>query len=99
MSSVTSETTVPSQGAVITNETITSNVAPLIANVPQAKGSPTTFIKPSSVEQIEISRRSASAADVAPITQRFNTNTPVSNFLNRSNNPNVRTQRPPALPS
>ena len=99
MSSVTSETTVPSQGAVITNETITSNVAPLIANVPQAKGSPTTFIKPSSVEQIEISRRSASAADVAPITQRFNTNTPVSNFLNRSNNPNVRIQRPSALPS
>jgi hypothetical protein len=99
MSSVTSETTVPSEGSVVTNETITTNVAPLIANVPQAKGSPTTFIKPSSVDQIEISRRSATVADVAPITQRFNTNTPVSNFLNRSNNPNVRIQRPPALPS
>jgi hypothetical protein len=41
------ETTVNTQqGTAQDVESVTSNIAPLIANIPQAKGSPTTFIKP-----------------------------------------------------
>lgn len=48
-----SSTQANTSGDALTRETITSNIAPLIANVPKSSpNDPTTFIKPSSEEQI-----------------------------------------------
>jgi len=49
-------------------QTIISNVTPLIANVPQAKGSPTTFIKPTVQGQFS-STREATLRELASVDQ------------------------------
>jgi hypothetical protein len=70
MSSVT--TTGVQDGDVVTNETITSNVAALIANVPKSSpNDPTTFIRPSSTTQIELARRGATLSEVIAADPEF----------------------------
>ena len=71
-------------------ETITSNVSPLIANVPQAQGSPTTFIKPEiSIQGEAIVRESTNQE----LTRLRNVNQPPATPLRISPIPTQITRR------
>jgi hypothetical protein len=86
MSSVTSENYVSSTREVIETETITSNVAALIANVPKSSpDDPTTFIKPSFVEQ-NVTSRNATAADIARAVQSPAPPSPITRIPSTPNN-------------
>ena len=86
ISSVNSENYVSSTKEVIETETITSNVAALIANVPKSSpDDPTTFIKPSFVEQ-NVTSRNATAADIARAVQSPAPPSPITRIPSTPNN-------------
>jgi hypothetical protein len=71
-------------------ETITSNISPLIANVPQAQGSPTTFIKPEISIQGEAVVRESTNQE---LTRLRNVNQPPATPLRISPIPTQITRR------